>query len=284
LRAALVLDSATLEAWGVPRPTRLAFDADGALYVLDSAHRRLIKVGPDGRLLHEVDLSGDDTAARAEPADVAVDARGSVLVLDRASASVLAYDKNGALLGAHPVGPDLVAEARDPRASLLLDAFGRLWLLAPRERDLVRLDSSLRRERAGRFLTPEDSVMVPRAAASLPNGETWIADSRTAGLRRYHASGALVVGGEGSAGSAADSFDVAALAADRAGYVYAGDRAGQQILVFAPSGSRVLARALGGESRRFRPSAVAWSPRDVLAVADAERGEVHVLVVERGAP
>jgi streptogramin lyase len=284
LRSERILDRATLESWGVPRPTRLAFDADGALYILDSGRRRLVKVGPDGVLLHEVSLSGDDPASTTEPADVLVDARGSVLILDRASASILAFDKSGALLAARPLAADLADEARDPRASLLQDAFGRLWLLAPRERDLIRLDASLARDRAGRFLTPEDAVGAPGAAVASPNGETWIADLASGTLRRFHASGA-VAGAVSTADSAAAALPVrvAALAADAFGYVYAADLAGQRILVFAEDGSRATERVLGGGTHAWRPAALAWGAQDRLAAADAERGEVQIFRIERAA-
>jgi streptogramin lyase len=266
----------------VTRPTRLAFDAEGALYILDAARRRLVKVDPQGHLLHEVAVSGEDVASRAEPADVVVDARGSVLVLDRAAAAVLAYDKSGALLAEQPFADDLKEEARDPRAALLLDAFGRLWLLAPRERDLVRLDASLGRERAGRFLTPEDSVAVPAAAAALPNGETWIADAPAGALRRFRASGALARGA--SVPDSTGALAVASLAADRSGYAYAGDVRGQRILVLGQDGGLVLERWLGSDRAAWRPSALAWSPLDRLAAADPERGEVQIFAIERGTP
>jgi streptogramin lyase len=282
LRSELILDQPTLEAWGVARPSRLAFDADGSLYILDTNRRRLVKVSSEGRLLHEVTVSGEDAAGLTEPGDVVADARGSILVLDRASAAVLAYDKSGSFLAAHPLAPDLAPEARDPRASLLLDAFGRLWLVAPRERDLVRLDGSLSRDRAGRFLTPEDSVPVPRAAVSAANGETWIADAVSGALRRFRASGALA--GAAPLADSAGTASFLALASDRWGYVYAADDAGQRIVVFGPAGTRVFERVMGGAAHPWRPGALAWSARDRLAVADPEHGEVEILAIERASP
>ncbi|HYJ33230.1 MAG TPA: hypothetical protein VE326_08420 [Candidatus Binatia bacterium] len=280
LRTERIFDRATLESWGVPRPTRLAFDGDGALYILDAGRRRLVKVGEDGALIHDVALSGDDPASTTEPADVVVDARGSALVLDRASASVLAYDKNGALLAARPLASDLADEARDPRAALVQDSFGRLWLLAPRERDLIRLDASLARERAGRFLTPDDSVGTPGAVAATPNGDLWMADAASGALRRFRASGALA---GGAAGDSAGTGRYAALAVDGSGYVYAADASRQRIVVFDQDGSRVMERVLGGGEHAWRPSAITWGGRDRLAAADAARGEVQIFALERGA-
>jgi len=284
LRSERVIDRASLEAWGVPRPSRLAFDAEGALYVLDTGRRRLVKVGLDGTLLHEVALSGDDPANGIEPGDVLVDARGSVLVLDRASSSVLAYDKSGALLATRPLASDLADEARDPRSSLLQDAFGRLWLLAARERDLIRLDTSLARDRAGRFLTPEDSVGTPGTAVAAPDGAMWLADVATGALRRFRPSGALAGAAPLADSAAAAPARVTALAADASGYIYAADRPGQRILVFTADGVRELERMLGGGTHPWRPAALAWSAgEDRLAAADPDRGEIQIFTIERGA-
>lgn len=283
LRTERVIDRASLEAWGVPRPSRLAFDADGALYVLDSGRRRLVKIGPDGTLLHEVALSGDDPASTVEPGDVLVDARGSVLVLDRASAAVLAFDKSGALLATRPFAPELADEARDPRSTLLQDAFGRLWLLAPRERDLIRLDASLARDRAGRFLTPEDSIGAPGAVAAAPDGAMWLADAASGALRRYRSSGALAGAMPLGDSAPAAPARVTALAVDASGYVYAADAPGQRIVVVSGDGARGLERVLGGAAHPWRPAALAWSAGDRLAAADPEHGEIQLFVIERGA-
>ncbi|HEX7077451.1 MAG TPA: hypothetical protein VF363_03430, partial [Candidatus Eisenbacteria bacterium] len=127
LRTERVLDRATLEAWGIERPSRLVYDADGSLYVLDASRRRVVKVDAGGRFQHEVELAGADDARLVQPADLAIDARGSVLVLDRAAGSLLAYDRHGSLLASHDFAPDLIDEARVPGAAILLDSFSRLW-------------------------------------------------------------------------------------------------------------------------------------------------------------
>lgn len=281
LRTELVLDHALLATWGVDRPAGLAFDGDGSLYVLDSSSRRVVKVDRAGRFEHEVELAGADAARLVQPTGLVIDARGSVLLLDRSAGSILAYDRRGSLLTSHDVAPDLLDDARAPGAALLLDSFSRLWLLAPRERDLVRLDEGLERDRPGRFLAPEDSVGLPAAAAIAPSGDAWVADARDGGVRRYRPSGALA-GSAAVADSAAPAPVVTALAVDKDGYAFAADAASERIVVLAPDGSRVLARALGGPSVPWRPAAIAWSRLDRIAVADPKRGEVQILAVERG--
>ncbi|MGE5175454.1 MAG: hypothetical protein ACM3JJ_03690 [Hyphomicrobiales bacterium] len=281
LRTVIVLDRATLDGWGIGRPSGVAYDADGSLYVLDATRRRVVKLGGDGAFLHEVELAGADAARLVQPTDLAIDARGSVLVLDRAAGSVLAYDKRGALLASHDFDPSIADDARAAGASILLDSFSRLWLLAPRARDLVRLDDALAPAGAGRFLAPEDSVGLPAAAAIAPSGDAWIADAASGLLRRFRASGALATS-TALADSGGPAPVVTALAVDRDGYVFAGDAANDRVSVVAPDGRRVLDRALGGPASPWRPAAIAWSRLDRIAVADPDRGEVQILAVERG--
>jgi len=277
LRFERIIDRATLESWGVPRPSALAFDGEGALYVLDAASRRIVKLDAEGRLLHSVGGYGDDPASLALPEDLVVDRRESLLVLDRARGALVAFDRAGSFLASRPFEDDLGEEVRGPGARLLLDVFGRLWLLLPRERDLVPLDDRLRRSRTARFLTPEDALQEPGLASPLLGGDGWIYDRGARSLRRFRVSGAL--------GAAPDttSIDVAALATDRAGYLYAADPTEQRLVVYGPSGGRVLTRTLGGPTVPWIPTAVAWSRLDRVAVADRTRGEIQILAVDRGA-
>ncbi|MGH7682375.1 MAG: hypothetical protein ACRENN_10370, partial [Candidatus Eiseniibacteriota bacterium] len=48
LKTERVYDRERLEAMGVPRPSRLAFDGTGNLYVLDQQSRRVVKLDPSG--------------------------------------------------------------------------------------------------------------------------------------------------------------------------------------------------------------------------------------------
>lgn len=277
LRFERILDRATLDGWGVPRPSALAFDGEGALYILDAASRRVVKLDAEGKLLHTVGGYGDDPASLALPEDLVVDRRESLLVLDRARGALVAFDRAGSFLASRPFDGELGEEVLRPGARLLLDVFGRLWLLLPRERDLVPLDDRLGRSRTARFLTPEDALRQPALASPLPGGDGWIYDAGARTLRRFRSSGAL--------GPAADStaVDVAALATDRAGYLYAADTAEQRLVVYAPSGGHVLTRALGGPTVPWIPTAVAWSRLDRIAVADRLRGEIQILAVDREA-
>jgi len=279
LRAEWTLDRDALEALGIGRPSRLAYDSDGNLHVLDAESRRVVKLDPHGRVLYEVGGYGVDETSFELPVDIAVDRDQTLLVLDRSRGALIAYDRAGHFLGQRPFQGDADEESRGAGARFLLDRFGKLWLLSERARDLVPLDDRLEPARATRYLVPEDSVMAPLAVASAPGGDLWIYDAARGALRRFDPSGKLVL--THVLNPIPSRVSVSDLAVDRAGYVYAADAVGQRVLVLAPDGTQVLDRPLGGDRVHWRPSALALGPHGQVALADPERVEIQVLTPER---
>lgn len=280
LRTERILDRETLEALGVPRPSRLRYDASGNLYVLDALSRRVVKLDPRGAPLLDLGGYGEDEASFSIPCDLVVDARQSLLVLDRGKSAVIAFDGSGRFLGSRSMAPDVATEAFAPSARLLVDLFGSLWLVAPRTRDLVPLDERLSRARRSRFLAPEESLRAIASAAFLPGGGVWIHDPEAGALRRFGASGGLLgtVSLRDSTGFAVPSE----LATDAGGCLYVPDVEGQRILVYDPEGALRITRALGGTNASWRPAALAVSRLDRVAIADPARGEIQILAIERG--
>ena len=280
LRTERILDRETLEALGVPRPSRLKFDASGNLYVLDAVSRRVVKLDSRGGALLDLGGYGEDEASFSIPCDLAVDARQTLLVLDRGKGAVIAFDGSGHFLGARSMAADVATEAFAPSARLVVDPFGALWLVAPRSRDLVPLDDRLARARRSRFLAPEESLGAVQSAAFLPGGGVWIHDPEAGALRRFGASGRLLgtVSLRDSTGFAVPSE----LATDGDGYLYVPDAEGQRILVYDPDGGLRLTRPLGGPRAPWRPAALAISRLDRIAIADPSRGEIQILAIQRG--
>jgi len=279
LRIERILDREKLESLGVPRPSRIAFDGGGNLYVLDALSRRVVKLGPDGAPRVDLGGYGEDAASFSIPSDLLVDSRQSLLVLDRGKNAVIAFDGTGQYLAARAVAADVAADAFAPAARLLVDPFGALWLLAARERDLLQLDERLERARRSRFLAPEESLGTLASAAFLPSGGVWIYDAGAGALRRFGASGQLI--GSVPVGDSTGSAAPSDLATDGAGYLYVADLEGQRVLVYDESGTLRLARVLGGPGAPWRPAALAVSKQDRLAIVDPGRGEIQILAIER---
>jgi len=282
LRVERILDRDALEQAGIRRPSRLAYDSDGNLHVLDAETRRVTKLDPRGRVLYEVGGYGSDETSLTLPVDIAVDRDQSLLVLDRGRGSLVAFDRAGHFLGQRVFQDQAEEESREAGARILLDRFGKLWLLSAQARDLVPLDDRLAPARATRYLIPEDSVSAPLAAAASPKGDLWVYDAAPGVVRRFNASGLLIA--TVRMGGTPEKLVISDLAIDRSGSIYAADPAGQRVLVFDAAGSLLLDRALGGERVRWRPGALALGPQGQVAVADPERGEIQVLAPEPKAP
>jgi len=277
LRAERVLDAATLDRLGVPHPTRIVFDANHCLYVLDAAARRIVKLDPAGQPLWDLGGYGDDDQSFSLPSDLAIDRRQSLLVLDRGKNALVAFDPAGHFLGVRSFGETVATDAADPGSRLLVDPFGDLWLLGVRDRDLIPLDDRLERSRRSRFLAPEASAGSPEVAVYLPTSGGWFFDAAGRKLRRFGNNGQI-------APAVADSLapsGAADLAVDQAGFLYAADPGGQRLLVLDDQGALRIERALGGAGVPWHPGAVAVSRSDRVAILDSERGEIQILAIER---
>ncbi len=80
------------------RPTNLAVDSDGSIYVSDTLNGRIQKLTPDGSPLSTIGRLGDRPGDFARPKGLAVDDQGRVFVVDAAFENVQAFDESGRVL------------------------------------------------------------------------------------------------------------------------------------------------------------------------------------------
>jgi streptogramin lyase len=285
LRTERIFDRDALEAVGIRRPARLAYDSEGNLHVLDSETRHVVKLDPRGRVLYDVGGYGQDETSLELPVDIAVDRDQSLLVLDRGRGAIVAYDRAGRFLGQRLFQGAAAEEAREPGARILLDRFGKLWLLSVRDRDLVALDDRLAPARTTRYLVPEDSLRSPMAVALSRDGEIWVYDAVRVALLRFDPSGRL----RSTLRLTGARVSISDLAMDRAGYVYAADRTQQDVKGVGPGLDHVVTlRVMGGDTISWRPGALTVGPARQIALADPDRPEIQILTpqprVVRSAP
>ncbi len=83
----------------IKRPSGLAMDAKGALYVADLGNYRVSKLdSADGKFLAKITSCGSNNTAKFMPVDLRFDAAGNLYVLDNGSTGVCKYDANGKFL------------------------------------------------------------------------------------------------------------------------------------------------------------------------------------------
>jgi DNA-binding beta-propeller fold protein YncE len=80
------------------RPTNLAFDGDGDLYVTDVGRFQVVKFDRDGHFKGTIGQPGDNLGHFARPKGIAVDREGHLYAVDAAFNNVQIFNKEGRLL------------------------------------------------------------------------------------------------------------------------------------------------------------------------------------------
>jgi sugar lactone lactonase YvrE len=80
------------------RPTNLAFDREGDLYVTDIGRFQVVKFDRDGHFKATIGLPGDSLGHFARPKGIAVDREGRLYAADAAFSNVQIFNKDGRLL------------------------------------------------------------------------------------------------------------------------------------------------------------------------------------------
>lgn len=80
------------------RPTNLAFDADGFLYVTDAGRFQVVKFDRDGHFKSAVGKPGDNLGHFARPKGIALDRDGRLYAVDASFNNVQVFNEDGRLL------------------------------------------------------------------------------------------------------------------------------------------------------------------------------------------
>lgn len=80
------------------RPTNLAFDSDGYLYVTDVGRFQVVKFDRDGHFKATIGKPGDNLGHFARPKGIAVDRDGHLFAVDSSFNNVQVFNKEGRLL------------------------------------------------------------------------------------------------------------------------------------------------------------------------------------------
>lgn len=298
------------------KPTSVACDDRGGLYVADSDHHAVRYVRPNGMAVVVAGGNGrgGPTGARAaadealaHPTDVAVDAAGNLVIADRENDRILLVDPHGAahtLAGgngrgyAGDGGPATEAVLFRPRG-VAVGPDGGVWF-TDRDNSAVRRidpDGTITTAVGGKGVgytgdggpATRARLRRPRGLAFAPDGTLHVADRNNHAIRRIDHDGTIttVAGGNGpghtgDGGPAADAtFDHPSdLCFDDDGAAYVTDHLNDAVRRIDPDGTITTVAGgpdSSGDDRLTYPSGIDIAPDGTLFVAAREDHVVRAI-------
>ena len=277
------------------RPTGVAVDAAGNIFVADSENGTLRRISTTGEVTTFVGLSGsvdlvDGRGAAArfwEPTALAFDAQGNLYVADRGNDAIRKVSPSGDVTTLAMCGWD--------HAGVAVDPWGIVYFVESWESRVGRISptgncSTL----AGTYLGwstdgPGTSARFnkPVGVAVDPSGNVYVADRESHTVRKIAPEGMVttLAGRAGTCGSAdgvgsnARFCYPAGVAVDAAGNVFVADENNSAIRKITPEGVVTTiaspATATGPGDRLLLPRGIAIDPGGDLIVADTENGLIR---------
>jgi uncharacterized protein (TIGR03663 family) len=144
-------------------PRDLVFDAEGNVYLSDTGNKRVIKYGPDDRMISAIGMMGDAPGQFQEPVGLAISADGTLYVADTWNRRIQAFDTQLNYLREWPVMAwDGMSVANKPY--LAVDAAGTVYASDPEGFRLLAFDSQ------GKLLNVWGQYGADLSSFNLPTG------------------------------------------------------------------------------------------------------------------
>jgi len=266
------------------RPSGLAVDSEGDIYVAEYDNDRIQKFDASGRFLTAWGSKGDGDGQFDYPAGIAVDGLGDVYVVDYGNSRVEMFTSDGDYLtqwGSQGSGdgqfnmPHGIAVDRNDNVYVADMGNHRIQKFSATGKYLGGWGSKGRGN--GLFINP-----IGVAASN--DGTIYVTDPGTNRIQRFTNDGSFL-GGWGITGSGPGQLNGASsLAVDNAGYIYVSDIGNHQVQKFNTNGTPDESIKIDGDSTGSlsNPSGIAVGSSGTLYVTDISNDDLQKFTYDPG--
>lgn len=256
------------------RPSDVAFDSDGNIYIADTGHARILVFRPSGQYLREIGRNGADVGELTEPVGITVSKNGRVYVADKALNKIVIYESTGRFKSEFKV--EIPLKPYIANGKLYVTTYGHVIIYDLQGRELDQWGQKGRRE--GEMDSPTGIVVNK-------DGRTYVSDTLNLRVQAFSREGKVlwVKGKPAKDIKAADRrFGLpCGIALDEKGLLYLIDAFDHSIKVLNKDGRQiaVLSRRGNKEGELNLPSGIAYDQKGVFAIADKYNDRVQVVKI-----
>ncbi|MBS3909774.1 MAG: 6-bladed beta-propeller [Actinobacteria bacterium] len=256
------------------RPTDVAFDDKGNIYIADAGHARVLIFRSSGQFLRKVGKKGFGKGELMEPTGVTTSKDGRIYVADKALSKVVVYDGKGKFQSEFKVMVPFKPHVENGK--LYLTTYGHIMIFDLKGRLLTEWGKRGREE--GEFDCPT-GIAVDK------NGKVYVSDTLNLRIQALSRSGEVLwVKGKPAADiKAADrAFGLpAGMALDEKNLLYLIDAFDNSVKVIDAKGKQLATLGKKGvkEGEFNQPSSIAYDQNGVFAIADKFNDRVQVVKI-----
>ncbi len=258
------------------RPSDVAFDSSGRIYVADTGRSRVLVFDDRGLFIRKIGHAGKERGRLELPMGITVSVEGLIYVADQGRDVVVVFSPSGRVLREIKIESPIKPLAHD----------GRLYVSTSSGVVVFHLRSGRRLFRFGRPGNGEGEFSVAVGLAVGSDGDIFISDLSNLRIQAFDKSGGFqwAVGEPPSDLTAAGRrFGLpAGLSVDDNGLLYVVDAFHHQIEVLTDTGNPLLRLSAKGqkEGELYYPQGIAYWKDRIFAVADKHNDRIQVFRIE----
>jgi streptogramin lyase len=265
------------EAGKLKSPWGAAINAEGKLWVVDTANNRVEEFGPEGTYIAKLGEAGSGNGQLKEPEGIALDAAGHIWVADTGNNRVEEFSATGAFMTTVGSLGSESGKFHAP-AALAFDTKGNMWVADSANNRIEKFDKESKyAAEFGSAGAEPGKLSEPRGIAVDAGEHVWVADTANNRIQEFSTSGTPLKhfgtpgSGEGQLNKPID------LKIDSAGDIWTVDSLNARAESFSPNGAYIT--QIGwkgtGQGQLSEPHGLAFDASGKVWIADSSNNRME---------